>query len=129
MARKKSSLIVCKKCGESWKPKEVPTVKEWSMTSPMPDKNGNVTITMMATWRCPSCGATARGTLGKTKGERTGPSKREIIMEALRSDEDVDLVALADAAKSGLENVLKIIPLLAKKEGIPGKLVGNTWKR
>ena len=84
----KMKPIKCK-CGNTWQPHEVPTNKEWNMISPMPDKDGNVTITIMATWTCPQCGKSKTGAKGKTKGEfKEEDTPKYKIEHALRSGEN-----------------------------------------
>jgi len=47
-------VIKCKKCSSTFKigSEHDKRKKEWTMVAPMPDKDGNVTITFMATWAC-----------------------------------------------------------------------------
>lgn len=111
-----------KGCGYSFRPTDVPTNKEWTLVSPMPDKNGQVTITIMATWSCPECGKSITGALGKTKGDMDGPSKKEILMEALGSGESFKVEDLATRMGYQPENVSKMINLLIKKEQASGEL-------
>jgi len=127
MPRKsKVKPIKCKKCGATWLPNEVPTVKEWTKVAPMPDKDGNITITVMATWRCPNCGASVMGTKGKTKGEiKEEDTKSYKIEHALKSGEKIDLEQLANAIGVKFDNLLKIVPLYQKKKNIKGKIEGK----
>ncbi len=125
---KKQKKIKCKKCGTEWLPTEVPTNKQWNIVSPMPDKNGNVTITIMATWTCPNCGKSVTGALGKTKGEfKEEETPKYKIEHALLSGEIVDLQQLAEEIGYKVENLLKIVPAYQKKEGIKGKIEGTKF--
>ena len=118
----KMKPIKCK-CGNTWQPHEVPTNKEWNMVSPMPDKDGNVTITIMATWSCPQCGKSKTGAKGKTKGEfKEEDTPKYKIEHALRSGEKFSLQDLADDTGFDIENIRKIIPLYLKKENIKGEV-------
>ena len=51
---KKQKPIKCKKCDNTFEigSEEDKNIrgKEWTMVAPMPDKNGDVTITLMTTW-------------------------------------------------------------------------------
>ncbi|MHA1115259.1 MAG: hypothetical protein ACTSPJ_03720 [Candidatus Heimdallarchaeaceae archaeon] len=126
MAKKKK--IKCKKCGAEWLPNEVETKKEWNMISPMPDKDGNVTITRMASWNCPSCGKNVAGAKGKTKGEfRVEDTPKYKIEHALDSGEEVDLEELAEEIGFKVENLIKIIPAYMKKKGLKGEIKGNKF--
>ncbi|MBY8994664.1 MAG: hypothetical protein KGD59_08950 [Candidatus Heimdallarchaeota archaeon] len=125
MARKpKVKRINCKKCGESWLPTEVPTNKEWTKMAPMPDSEGRVTIMMMATWSCPSCGKSTMGLKGKYKDEgTTGPSKKERIVEFIeKSDKKIPLTDIAAELTLSEENVEKALNAFVKMKTISGKI-------
>lgn len=122
----KTKKIKCKHCGNEWLPKEVPTKKEWNLISPMPDKDGNVTITRMATWDCPNCGKNKTGAMGKTKGEfKEEETPKYKLEKALESSKKVDLEALAEETGYDIVNLKKIIPAYLKKKNIKGKIEGN----
>ncbi|TFG10268.1 hypothetical protein EU534_01215 [Candidatus Heimdallarchaeota archaeon] len=117
--------IKCK-CGKTWGPLDVPTNKEWNMISPMPCKDGNVTITRMATWTCPACGKTKTGAKGKTKGEFKEEDTSKYKMEqAIKSREKFCISELAEEIGYSVESILKIIPLYQKKFNIKGKIDGD----
>jgi len=122
---KKPKVIKCKKCDNSFEigsdeDKETRN-KEWTMVAPMPDKDGNVTITLMATWHCSNCGKTIRGSAGKTKGEFSGKSKKQQIDELIEMEEDFDLEEVADAVGVKIENLEKILKVHIKK-GVKAKI-------
>jgi hypothetical protein len=122
--------IVCKGkggCGYSFKPVDVKTNKEWTLVSPMPDKNGQVTITIMATWNCPECGKSITGALGKTKGDLDGPSKKELLQQALDSGEAFELEDLAKKMGYQVENIEKMVQLMIKKNLAKGKVEGGKF--
>ena len=122
----KMKLIKCKGCGEEWKPLDVPTKKEWMLRSPMPDKNGNLTFTTMATWDCPKCGKSRTGAKGKTKGEfKKEDTPKYKIEYALGSGEKFNVIDLAEAIGFDVESIRKIIPMYVKKKNIKGKLDGD----
>lgn len=124
MAKKRK--LKCKHCGEEWLPADVPTKKEWNLISPMPDKDGNVTITRMATWDCPNCGKNKTGAMGKTKGEFKEEETPKYKLEtALESGKKVDLASLSEETGYELKNLKKIIPAYQKKKNIKGKIEGD----
>lgn len=128
MAKKQKVKCKGKKgCGYEFAPTEVPTNKEWSLVSPMPDKDGNVTITMMATWTCPNCGKTVRGTLGKTKGQMSGKSKKEMLEEKLFSGETFEITELAAEMGYHMDNVEKMIEIYIKKGIAKGQIKGKKF--
>ncbi len=125
MSKKKKGLIKCS-CGNEWLPNEVPTNKEWNMVSPMPDAQGNVTITIMASWSCPKCGKSKTGAKGKTKGEfKEEDTPKYKLEQALNSKQKINLAELAKETGFQIENLKKIIPPYQKKTGIKGKVEGN----
>lgn len=119
--------IKCK-CGNTWMPHEVPTNKEWNMISPMPDKDGNVTITIMATWTCPKCGKSKTGAKGKTKGEfKEEDTPKYKIETAITSGKEFSISKLADDTGFDIENIKKIIPMYMKKKKIKGTIQGDKF--
>ena len=116
--------IVCKKCGESWLPQDVPTNKEWTKMAPMPDSEGRVTIMRMATWSCPSCGKSVMGLKGKHKDEgASGPSKKELLIEQIEKvDKKISLKELATELSLSEDNLEKAINIFIKQKAISGKI-------
>lgn len=84
-SRKRKKKIICKKCGHEINPIETPPEKSWQLISPMPDKEGRVTLTIMASFHCPSCNASVRASLKKIKGDEigSGQSKKELLIQAV----------------------------------------------
>ncbi len=82
----KKLRVICKKCGTEIDPKVHPPNTTWTMTSPMPDKNGQITLTIMGSFKCPNCGASVRASLQKIKGDEafTGKSKKQQLLELLQ---------------------------------------------
>lgn len=60
---RKDARIKCPKCGSL----NVETLKTWNLTSPLPDAEGRITITIMGSMRCQDCGYTWRGVVSKIK--------------------------------------------------------------
>jgi len=125
----KEKRITCKKCGESWLPTELPTNKEWTKIAPMPDSEGRITVMVMATWTCPSCGKSVMGLKGKYKDEGTsGPSKKELLINKLNNIEDK--IALADLANEfgfSVENIKKALQIFIKQKIILGRIEENYY--
>ncbi|MHA1197921.1 MAG: hypothetical protein ACTSQF_00995 [Candidatus Heimdallarchaeaceae archaeon] len=118
----KIKLIKCK-CGNTWEPLDVPTNKEWNFVSPMPDKQGNVTITRMASWSCPECGKSKTGAKGKTKGEfKEENTPKYKIEHAITSGKQFKLADLAESTGFDIDNIRKIIPMYMKKQNIKGEI-------
>ncbi|MEM0380599.1 MAG: chromatin protein Cren7 [Desulfurococcaceae archaeon] len=55
--------IKCPKCGST----EVDVVKTWQLTSPIPDKYGRITVTVMGSIVCKTCNHSWRSVLSKIK--------------------------------------------------------------
>lgn len=53
----------CPKCGST----DIKVVKTWNIISPLPDKLGRVTVTVMGVLKCNSCGYSWRSTVSKLK--------------------------------------------------------------
>ena len=122
--KSKVKKINCKKCGESWLPAEVPTNKEWTKMAPMPDSEGRVTIMLMATWSCPSCGKTVMGLKGKYKDEGpSGPSKKERSVDMINNaDQKISIEEMAIELSLSEENLEKALLAFVKIKTISGKI-------
>ncbi|MEM0004002.1 MAG: chromatin protein Cren7 [Desulfurococcaceae archaeon] len=53
----------CPKCGST----NVDVVKTWNLVSPLPDKAGRITVTIMGVLKCRNCGYTWKSTVSKIK--------------------------------------------------------------
>ncbi len=51
--------VRCPKCGRETQP-----LKTWHLTSPLPDARGRIAITIMGSFKCPSCGHGWRSRVG-----------------------------------------------------------------
>ena len=82
---KRKKKILCKKCGHIINPIETPPEKTWQLISPMPDKEGRVTLTIMGSFHCPMCNASVRASLKKIRGDEigSGKSKKELLIQAV----------------------------------------------
>lgn len=92
---------VCPRCGSE----DIEVVKQWQLVSPLPDKYGRITITIMGVVRCKQCGNKWRDVISKIKvggsgieiegkagkkvvGEKEEPRRvKEIVLDL----EDLDL--------------------------------------
>ncbi|MEM1623537.1 MAG: chromatin protein Cren7 [Sulfolobales archaeon] len=52
----------CPRCGYDTRP-----LKTWHLTSPLPDADGRISITIMGSFKCPSCGHSWRGKVSVLK--------------------------------------------------------------
>ncbi len=75
MARKKKAQdpFVCPRCGTRVKE----PIKTWTLVSPIPDKKGRITITIMGLFKCPKCGYSWRAVIKKIKSEVGEPGEEE----------------------------------------------------
>lgn len=53
----------CPKCSS----RDIEVVRTWNLTSPLPDKMGRITVTIMGVMRCKSCSYSWRGVVSKLK--------------------------------------------------------------
>ena len=134
MAKKrkgKIKVLKCKKCEFSFEVGSQDDLdnrgKTWPFVAPMPDKDGNVTITQMAVWKCPKCGYTIRGSIGKTKGQFEGKSKKLQIEEKLAENIEFDIEVFANSMGAQVENLEKILVKMIEKGMISGKIVGEKY--
>ncbi|MEM1873766.1 MAG: chromatin protein Cren7 [Acidilobaceae archaeon] len=82
----------CPRCGA----RSPGPLRTWTLVSPIPDKEGRVTVTVMGAFLCPECGNTWNAVIQKLKaggsegsGERAGgesgePQVIEIDVDELR---------------------------------------------
>jgi len=71
LPRKRENTFTCPKCGK----KATNPIRTWTLVSPIPDKYGRVTITIMGAFICESCGEKWNSTIQKIK--TGGEEKRE----------------------------------------------------
>ncbi len=62
-SRRKKDPYVCPSCGTRVEEPE----KTWTLISPLPDKYGRITMTIMASFKCPSCGKSWNAAIHKEK--------------------------------------------------------------
>ncbi len=75
MARRKKDPFVCPNCGT----RVTEPVKTWTIVSPLPDKYGRITVTIMGSFVCPNCGYKWKAVVKKLKtgGEEPGEERSE----------------------------------------------------
>ena len=88
----------------------------------MPDKEGRVTIVMMATYNCPSCGKNIMASYGKTKGDFEGKSRKVLIEDKIAEKVSFDIAEFAAEINSDVVNLEKMLSIMIKKKMAPGKL-------
>ncbi len=121
--------LKCKNCGntsfEGIKPN-----KTWQMYSPLPDKNGNITITVMGSFTC-NCGKNVRGAIKTIKTDQTEGGtykKREKLLEALVSATDkIDLTKLSSELDIELNTLKKVVEAYIKKGKVKGQVTDNSF--
>ena len=71
---RRSDPFKCIRCGE----RASSPVRTWTLTSPFPDREGRLTVTVMGSFVCSSCGATWNAVIKKIKvGEAAGEERVE----------------------------------------------------
>jgi transcription initiation factor TFIIIB Brf1 subunit/transcription initiation factor TFIIB len=127
--KSKRKKIVCKECGTSWFPDEVPTNKEWTRVAPMPDSEGRVTVMMMATWSCPNCGKSKMGLKAKFKDDGTKfPSKKELLMDRINAVKDkISIAELSEELDLSEDNIEKALQVYIKRKTVSGKIADGYY--
>jgi len=121
--KKRKKKISCKKCGYTINPVETPPNKTWQLVSPMPDKEGRVTLTIMGSFSCPECGASVRGSLKKVKGdEEFGKSKKELLTEAINLVQEPTPIEQIEIAGISSAAVGKAIETLINQGNLSGRI-------
>ncbi len=122
--------LKCKNCGNTSFEGVKPS-KTWQMYSPMPDRDGNITITIMGSLTCPSCGKNVRGALKTIKTDQTEGGtykKREKLLEALVSATgEIDLTKLSSELNIELNTLKKVVEAHIKKGKVKGQVTNNSF--
>jgi hypothetical protein len=121
---KRKKKIACKKCGREINPTETPPLKTWQLISPMPDKEGRVTLTIMGSFRCPDCNASVRASLKKIKGDEmaAGTSKKELLIQAVKLITEPTPIEEIEIAGISSKAVEKAIETLINQKSLTGKV-------
>ena len=130
-SKEKDVAISCKSCGQVVNPKEHPPSSTWTLTSPLPDKEGRITLTVMGSFDCPRCGKNIKAAMKKIKSddEVSGKSKKEVLLEILQSqNSDISVEDLAGKIGLTAPAVQKATELLIKRKEVGGKLENGYYK-
>lgn len=78
----------CPKCGST----DIDVVKTWNLVSPLPDRAGRITITVMGVLKCRNCGYSWRATVSKLKvGEGVEVEGKGAVVEEKRPPKEIVL--------------------------------------
>ena len=124
-SNEKEVAISCKSCGQGINPKEHPPSSTWTLTSPLPDKEGRITLTVMGSFECPRCKKNVKAAMKKIKSDEEvdGKSKKEILIEKLLAlDSNTKLEDIAENIGLTVNSIEKATSLLIKKGEIKGKI-------
>lgn len=122
--KKREKQISCKKCGQIINPIETPPDKTWQLVSPMPDKEGRVTLTIMGSFRCPRCNASIRASLKKIRGDEigSGKSKKELLIQAVALVQEATPIEQIEIEGISAAAVSKAIVTLINQGQLNGKV-------
>lgn len=122
--RKTKKQISCKKCGYIINPIQHPPDKTWQLISPMPDKEGRVTLTIMGAFRCPECNASVRTAIKKIRGDEigSGQSKKELLIQAVNLIKEPTNIENIEIEGISAASVEKAIGLLIEQGQLKGKI-------
>ncbi|MHA2243726.1 MAG: chromatin protein Cren7 [Candidatus Hodarchaeales archaeon] len=122
--KKRKKEISCKKCGHVIDPVETPPEKTWQLVSPMPDKEGRVTLTVMGSFHCPMCNASVRASLKKIRGDEigSGKSKKELLIQAVNLVQEATPIAQIEIAGISAAAVNKAIKTLINQGKLNGRV-------
>ncbi|MFX1519098.1 MAG: chromatin protein Cren7 [Promethearchaeota archaeon] len=122
--------LKCKNCNNT-SFEGVTPLKTWQMFSPLPDKDGNITITVMGSFTCPNCGKNVRGAIKKIKADQTEGStyaKREKLLETLIGATDkIDLKELSSTLDIEISTLKKVVEVYIKKGTVKGQVTANSF--
>ncbi|UCG90557.1 MAG: chromatin protein Cren7 [Candidatus Heimdallarchaeota archaeon] len=123
-SKKRKKKISCKKCGHILNPTENPPEKTWQLISPMPDKDGRVTLTIMGSFHCPTCNASIRASLKKIRGDEigSGKSKKELLIQAVNLVEEATSIDQIEIAGISAAAVGKAIETLINQGELSGRV-------
>lgn len=86
--RRKSDPFLCPSCGA----RVSEPAKTWTLVSPLPDKYGRVTVTVMGSFECPNCGYKWRAVVKKLKvGGEESQARETRVKEEKRQGEIIEI--------------------------------------
>ena len=118
--------ILCKQCGSAFSSiRDVKIIKTWHMVSPIPDKQGRLSINVMAVWECPICGARNRGKISTIRTDEAKRSRNytQMLIDIIMSRKKISINELAEKFSTKPENIKKALEYLAKKKIIDIEIV------
>jgi transcription elongation factor Elf1 len=92
LPRRGGSPFTCPQCGA----RASSPIRTWTLVSPIPDKYGRVTITVMGAFICESCGKTWSSPIEKIK---SGEERLEARGEGERREPEVIVIDLEELRK------------------------------
>jgi hypothetical protein len=92
MPRRREDPFTCPECGA----KALSPVRTWTLVSPIPDRYGRVTITVMGAFVCNNCGKTWSGPIQKLKSEGERVEGRG---EGVRGEPEVIVIDVEELKK------------------------------
>ncbi len=92
MPRRKTNPFTCPECGE----RALNPIRTWTLVSPIPDKHGRVTITIMGAFICSKCGKTWSSPIQKLK---SGEEKVGIEERSERGEPEVIVIDIEELKK------------------------------
>jgi len=123
--------LKCRHCGSKFeKIGDQYIVKTWHMVSPMPDKHGNITISIMASWICPECGRKNTGKISSIKsgGEIKGTSYTQRLINTIEKKGEADIDELSRELGMSPDTIRKAVEYLIKKKILKARMSGNKIK-
>ena len=124
-AKEKKKVISCKNCGQVINPTETPPSTTWNLISPLPDKQGRVTLTVMGSFTCPRCGKNVKAAMKKIKSdaELGGKSKAEVLLDTIIGlEKKTSLEDISSALNINPAAIQKALALLIKRGKVNGKI-------
>ncbi len=127
--KERKKKISCKKCGRVIDPIEHPPSKTWQLISPMPDKEGRVTLTIMGSFRCPDCNASVRAAMKKIKGDEigSGKSKKELLIQAVNLLQEPTPIEQIEIEGVSPASVGKAIQIMIDRGQMSGKIENEVF--
>lgn len=89
MPRRASDPFTCPSCGT----RASSPIRTWTLVSPIPDRYGRVTVTVMGAFVCENCGKTWSGPIQKFK---SGGEGREATVESEASEPETIVIDLEE---------------------------------
>lgn len=120
--------FACKSCGSKFpSQKEIEVIKVWHTFSPFPDKNGNITINVFASWRCPLCGAKNKSRVSSIKSgaEYKGKNYTELLEKIIHELKETTIEELSKRINMPEDVVFKALRYLIAEGKIKARLNGK----